>query len=375
MVLKRTLTCSFIATLLMAGPVPAFAAEFVISDNGNGTNEIAINTQQQTTVSQTNQAIVQNNVQTSADTGNNTASQNSSGQTSIDTGDVTTSTSVENILNTSAIEKDSCCEQTTELTISGNSNTGDNEVFVTSSSNTSIAVTNTATMLNNIGISANTGFNNSSHNQGTTSISTGSIRVDTTIQNSANNTTMKLSDPGIGSVSLSIRNNTNRGTNIILFDDPRTVAITSINTATLENNVRWDLNTGHNDIIGSIGGASVTTGDILATAKISNTLNDNDVTIPCCAVGGGQTIDDPDEPTDEEGQLPPVDQNQPSNDNSKISSSSVSHGGGSGNGSVLGSSLPSTGTGWWVYATIANILMFLLGLYLRMRAGRSPTRA
>ena len=43
-------------------------------------------------------------------------------------------------------------------------------------------------------------------------------------------------------------------------------------------------------------------------------------------------------------------------------------------GSSAGAILPATGASWWLYATIANIIMLLMGLYLRLRAGRSPAR-
>jgi hypothetical protein len=64
-----------------------------------------------------------------------------------------------------------------------------------------------------------------------------------------------------------------------------------------------------------------------------------------------------------------------STDNAKLISSASSNnvGGGSGTGgAVLGDTLPATGVSLWLFMTVANILMFLLGLYLRLRAGRSP---
>ena len=173
-------------------------------------------------------------------------------------------------------------------------------------------------------------------------------------------------------------NNANAGNNVVLFDGMSRNILQVTNNADIVSNTNFDLNTGKNTIVGAIGDASITTGDIFLTATISNKVNDSVVTLPCCNTGiGGPVIDDPADPGEEEDSLPPVDQNQPSSDNSKISNSSANNSGngGSGNGSVLGATLPSTGTSWWVYATIANILMFLLGLYLRMRAGRSPTNA
>lgn len=358
--------------------MPVFAVDFVISDNSNGNNEVHVSAQQQTTVSQSNQAVVENTIATVADTGNNTASNNAGQSTTIDTGSVTESVTVENSLNTSVVNAPSCCTDNENILISNNTNSGDNAAHFTNNNTTRVSMYNTATVQNTINISANTGNNTASYNNGNTSIATGSIIVDTIIKNATNNATAIVPVSGNGDIRIFILNNTNAGNNVVRFDGSSQNILNVTNSADIQTDTRFNLNTGNNSAVGSIGGVSINTGDIFLTATISNTVNDSLAKLPCCDTGiGGPVLEDPDDPGEDEEKLPPVDQNQPSPDNSKIGSASANNSGtgGSGSGSVLGSSLPSTGTGWWVYATIANILMFLLGLYLRMRAGRSPTNA
>ena len=166
----------------------AKADEYVISGNGAGSDsQISATTSTTTEVTQENVANVENNVDVNANTGGNEANANIGGDTAISTGDASVSSSVENSLNTSAVDDISCCNQSTEVKISGNGAGSDNTVSLTQSGGTSINVSNTANITNNVTGTANTGYNKANSNGGSVSIITGNIYALDTIKNTGIN--------------------------------------------------------------------------------------------------------------------------------------------------------------------------------------------
>src|SRR4030042_2937020 len=112
---------SALIALFYAGVGTVGALEISIENNGGGaeaTVEVAQVTT--TTVGQTNQTNVNNDVQVSADTGNNTASDNG-GEVQVTTGDITLDTQISNTVNQSQVAV-GCCNGTgeTQVIISGN---------------------------------------------------------------------------------------------------------------------------------------------------------------------------------------------------------------------------------------------------------------
>src|SRR3989344_8395381 len=104
----QKLVASVVATgsLLASAALPLFAqTTIVISDNGAGSNNAALVDQSSvTTVTQSNQAYVTNDVEAEAETGGNKAKFNTGGDVTISTGDATTTAVVTNELNSNVAE-------------------------------------------------------------------------------------------------------------------------------------------------------------------------------------------------------------------------------------------------------------------------------
>ncbi|EKE00086.1 MAG: hypothetical protein ACD_22C00093G0001 [uncultured bacterium] len=347
------------------------AEEISVSGNGSDSTSTAnISFNNNTAVSQDNTANITNNVDINADTGNNTADNNTNGDVSITTGDIDITSNIENNgINQNSVQT-GCCQGGVDIGISGNGSDSDNTVNFTQNNNTNIDVNNNANVTNNVNGKANTGYNSANNNtNGNVSISTGSIKVSDTIKNNSINVyDIHASSGSVGDTSILIADNGSNSDNSITFTDEQNVVIEVDNSAVIENNSAWDLNTGHNDASGNTGGdVSITTGDILLTSTIDNSkINVGLVDVDCCKPDQGGNNPPPDvtppPPTITPTQ-PCVSNCNPSNDNPS-------------QGSTPGEVLPVTGaSSSLLLLAIANILMLFLGWYLRLRSGRSPNFA
>lgn len=93
-----TVAVSFLA-LVISGSTMARAFDYIIQDNGAGSqNQLQIENTNSTSVFQTNQGSVNNNVDASANTGGNSVN-GSSGNGTINTGDATVNVNITNQLN------------------------------------------------------------------------------------------------------------------------------------------------------------------------------------------------------------------------------------------------------------------------------------
>ena len=108
----RRLLClisAFLSALFVVGYSSQARADIQIEISGNGAdsqNTVTVQNDQTTTVTQTNDASVNNQVDQSTTTGNNASSANTSDTTQVTTGDSTTNTSVSNSVNNSQIVVD-----------------------------------------------------------------------------------------------------------------------------------------------------------------------------------------------------------------------------------------------------------------------------
>jgi hypothetical protein len=363
--------------LLFTSVQGVLALEIEISGNSSGNNEVSITSSSTTEVTQTNTATVTNDITVNANTGNNTAS-NNSGDVAIDTGNIETNVSVENSANTSIAEAGCCITNTNSAKISGNSG-GNNSIQVNSGANTVVAVNQIATINNIVNGSANTGKNNASFNGGNVNISTGWIKQNDTIVNKNVNIAHTVVYAGDPAWNISISGNGSGSKNDILLNLSNNTITRVYNNADLNNISLWKLTTGDNTANKNEGSVTITTGNIYSSTAIKNDgINVSNVTVDCCKNDEPPIITPPVTPPP-----PPaggcVNGCGGSSDNPKLSSGNGGGTGGSSSsstGSVLGGAiLPATGMSFWLFATIANILMFLLGLYLRMKAGRSPAKA
>jgi hypothetical protein len=264
------------------------ATEFVISDNGTGSsNEISSQNTSETTVTQQNTADVSNDVSVDANTGNNNASGNTDGSVVIDTGNVHTNVTVENQVNSSAVETFTCCQNETNAQISGNGTDSGNSINLDNKTNTNINVYQNATVTNNISGYVNTGKNTANDNNGgSVTIETGNINVKSKITNGAINTSLVNISGGSGeSINAKISENGTGTINEIrgLFNN--NIFSNIINNSNVYNNSSWYLNTGENKANGnSAGKVLIKTGDINLDVFINNLLNISITDIDtCCA--------------------------------------------------------------------------------------------
>ena len=373
MIKKIFLTISIFASfILFTGRTSA--EELVVSGNGEGSqNQINVTSSSTNNVAQTNNAEVQNNVDAKADTGSNEASSNT-GDVSIATGDVEELVSIENKLNASFAETN-CCGSSfdTDLTITQNGADSQNSINLNQTNNTNVFVSQTANVENNVNGNANTGGNSANNNSSNASIQTGNIYVNENIQNKYINISDVKAGAGIGGdIYISIFSNGAGSLNNINFNLARTADVRTDYLANIFNYSKWDLNTGGNSANGNLGNVSIATGDINFTSTIENgPINVGGVDVSCCS----KEDDDPDDPDDPP--TPPIGGVNPP------TATTTSGGGGDGKsdgkgGSVLsaatGQILAATGGMWLYLITLAGIMMFLMGWYLRLTSGNSPPK-
>ena len=376
--MKQTLLLAVIVLLTTAlVTTPAFAEEFVISGNGDGSaNEVAVTANTQTTVTQTNEANVSNEVNTNASTGGNEVSSNTGEETSIQTGDIQTQTSIDNQLNTSAVDIGCCPQGELTATIEGNGSTSTNAIDLTLSNQTTISVLQEANIQNTVTGSANTGENTANDNNGNVAIQTGNITGTVEVKNSINQEDIHATIGGFTDIALLIKGNSSGSQNSISLSLANETTIEKVDLANILNMIFFDINTGRNQANGNLGDVSISTGDIVFGISIKNDpVNQGGVDVGCCP---------PPEPPYDPG-TPPTPPTPPGtggggNGGGNGNSNNNGNGNGSGDGNgqslamVSGAILPATGNFDLLLMLLANIAMFLLGLYLRLRAGRSPAR-
>ncbi len=354
---------------LLLNPLIARAEEITVSGNGDGSsNNVNISNTNTSTAEQNNTANVQNNVEVKADTGNNTANENTGGSTAITTGDVNAETTIINAgINQSYGQVGNCCLSDANIKVAGNGSGSNNGVNYSSNNVTSVSVNNNANIVNNIRGYANTGYNTANENNGNVSIDTGSITVSDTIKNnSINIATTKAAAGNGGSVYIEVKENGEGSENIVEVENNSIVEVEVNNSANIVNESNWNLNTGHNEANKNNGDVAIKTGDIVYTSVIENTdINTSIVDVDCC---------------NEHNNPNPPDSNPPSNPPSNGGPCTSNCGGGTGGTSAgpsnNGPVLPVTGVDYSLafFALVAGI-MFFLGWYLRLRAGRSPNFA
>jgi len=295
----------------------------------NSTNSVDVDVTNEQSTGITNNADVTNNVTVDAITGQNTATQNTGGST-IDTGDVQATTNTVTLANLNVVDGNlgliivnafnrwmayllgsdgswtPISHEYTAQILAENSQTGADstntvDVDVTNTDETSIE--NTARVNNDVNLSAITGQNTANQNTGDASITTGDARVNANVVNVVNtnvvrgnlfiaiinvfgnwfgdvlfggNSISSLAQGGSGGGVTVDGGNTNTGadsTNTIDVDANSTQSIDVENTAAIENNMRVNADTGHNQANRNTGLGSVTTGDALAALHARNIAN------------------------------------------------------------------------------------------------------
>lgn len=371
--MKKLLVAVLSLLINLTSALPTLADELVISGNGdNSQNQVSIISSQTTNVEQVNNANVTNDVASTVNTGDNSASSNA-GDATITTGNIQATTSVENNLVNSSVAQVGCCPDSTQITVSDNGASSTNQVDLTQTSQTTALVYQDATIVNNVTGYANTGLNSANHNNGDVSISTGDIVAKVLLANDGINLAKVQTPAGNSAVVVAIWGNGAFSTNQVNYSASQQSNVYITNQANILNLVNWYANTGLNSANGNNGDVSITTGDILLDIIIRNyKINFSDVDVDCCPFGGP---DDPDDPGDKD--LPPPgdgddkDEGDDSNDDDRDDDGNGNGGGGPGGG-VLGAQMPATGNNLMLGLIFAALVVFMIGLHLRVNAGSAP---
>ena len=290
MTLKTRLTTA-IATgaVLLNALAPLALADTNLEISGNGAfsdNTAKVNTSNNTTVVQNNDANIKNDVDVKANTGHNDANFNTGGDTTIMTGDANATVKVDNAVNVNKANVSSCCSNDTNVLISGNGAYSDNDVKLNSSNDVNVFQNNKANVKNDVDVKANTGHNDANFNTGgDTTIMTGDANVDVSLMTlaNANSATVGGSDSAHGTLSARILGNGAYSDNDIKLKFDNDSLITQDNRAYIKNDVDVDADTGHNDANFNTGGdIDVITGDANVDVMIDNLANFNAANIDDC---------------------------------------------------------------------------------------------
>ena len=377
---------ALITIFLSAGK--AIATEISITDNGSGSSsEANVSSQTQTTVEQTNNAEVSNNVSSNANTGNNEANHNS-GEVNIQTGEAKSTTEVKNEVNTSRVTQDCCPNPSSapsSVTITGNGADSTNTANASQNSTTTVLVTNNATVTTVINSTANTGKNKAEHNEGNVTIYTGNAKVTGEIINKdINNATVSLASSSQSDFMIKVAHNGAGSVNTVSKNTSNNVNVLVQNNADILNVTNWFANTGLNSTSYNLGDVTIVTGMATVDALIKNVgINTSKVEINCgcdnetpppppCTqnCGGGCT--------ENCGGSNPGTPGGGGNGGGGGGNGGGGGGGGNGSGgSVLGvgnggNILPDTGSMLSMWLTMIAFLLFFSGLVLKSRSGRSP---
>jgi hypothetical protein len=365
---------ALLSITVVANPYYIYAEEITVSGNGdNSSSNVNISQNNNTQVNQSNNAEITNNVELNSNTGGNDASENTNGEVNITTGDANASSQIVNAGINQSYAEVGCCNGGTSVNISGNGSGSNNSVNYNSNVNTSVSVNNYANIYNNVNGYANTGYNNANGNTGgNVSINTGDIYATDVIKNQSINIYKAEVESGNGgSVYVKIDGNGDESDNSVNISNNNNVEIDAENSANIINNSDWELNTGGNEANGNTkGDVEIETGDIVFKSTIENKdINVGIVDIDCCDKDKGG----PEKPGPDDN--PPAPQNNP-NPPSGGAGPTTSPDNGGAQGGKTTDILPITGGApSLMFLGIANILMFFMGWYLRLRSGRSPNLA
>lgn len=372
------LLASLLPSLIAVVQPAMVAAEIQIEVSGNGSdtqNSVNVDSSQNTTVNQENTADVSNDVSQEANSGGNSISDTTGGDSTITTGSVTENTSVVNDLNNSEVALACCNDNSINITVAGNGSNSVNTVNTQVAGNTVINVTQVANVNNDIKIIGNSGENTISGTTGGNSlIDTGNVKAGGKLENILNHAEIRVGQ-GAWDITIINKDNGDDSVNVIYLDFVDNLYINRLNLADVNNNIYADLNTGRNNILDTLGDATIRTGDVEFAFNVTNgPINTGSTQVICCEDG---EVPDGGDGDGDGGPLPSPSPGVPPPTISGNGEHKDEDGDGDGGGDVLVALtdiLPATGASafhFWILAVV-YLLTFLSGLYMRLRAGRSP---
>ena len=275
------------------------ALDLEVTGNGDGAESVVNITQtSETTVVQQNSADINNDVQTTSDTGGNDASGNS-GDVNIATGNSLTDLNITNSAN-STIATVGCCEGDTAIAISGNGSESQNSITTNLANSNTLVVNNNALVTNTVNGYSNSGNNTANSNGGNVSIDTGNVKVRGEVINGPVNSFAGKVYGGGFDISMLIAGNAGLSINNIVFNLDNRNLSDVINYAGILNNIYWYANSGGNDASSNNGAVQILTGDVIIDFLIKNgPINTSIIEVDCCEADSPDD-EDPDDPGDDD---------------------------------------------------------------------------
>jgi len=280
------------AVLLNAlAPLALASTDITITGNGSDSNShVNVTNNSNTNVTQTNSANVSNNVSTESNTGSNHANGNTGGDVTVHTGSTNSTVNLSTAVNSNTANVTNCgCAGNTTVNVSGNGTGSDNDVNVTHNGGTTLFQTNNASVTNNVETESNTGKNHTNDNTGgdvtvTTGDANSSVNVSTAANANVANVGGGTGGSGAGFDVRIVGNGSDSDNHVKLNDNPTTL-LTQTNSASVDNSVDTDLNTGKNHANDNTGGdVTVSTGDANSTVGVDNMVNFNSASVDCGCV-------------------------------------------------------------------------------------------
>ncbi|MBI2587607.1 hypothetical protein HYW29_02265 [Candidatus Amesbacteria bacterium] len=289
---KKQMVAAVSASVMFLSLAAPVFAETTIVISGNGAeseNEADVQFTGATTVVQTNQASISNNIDADADTGENDANQNTGGSVLVKTGDAITGVKVENVVNSNQASVDCCPAGDTDIEISGNGAESENEVELKNDADINLFQTNQAQIYNRVDAEAETGENDANQNTGgDVQVKTGNASTWVGVTNTANANWAQIGDGNQGSLSAQILGNGFKSDNDIVLDLDNDTMLVQTNLADITNYIYAEAETGENDANQNTGGdVLVDTGDAETGVEVDNMVNFNWADVDC----GGCVLD------------------------------------------------------------------------------------
>lgn len=285
--IKIATAVSSAALIVSSFATPLLATTVEVTGNGANSESTAEVTQTtNTTVTQTNDANISNNVSVSANTGGNDANKNTGGDVSIKTGDSSANVEVANAANSNKAEVSGCCASGLNVKIAGNGAYSENEAEVKTDNKVNVDQDNTAKINNKVYVDQNTGYNDANKNTGgDVAVETGDASATVSVSNEANSNwaAVTAGPNGGGVMSVEISGNGANSENEAEVSLSTNKNIDQNNYANIGNLIGVESNTGNNDANKNTGGeVSIKTGDADANVEVSNKANFNAAHLEGC---------------------------------------------------------------------------------------------
>ncbi|KKR81159.1 MAG: Dentin sialophosphoprotein [Candidatus Daviesbacteria bacterium GW2011_GWA1_41_61] len=173
--------------------------------------------------------------------------------------------------------------QAEELIITGNGSDSDNQISISSDTNTTVEQSNNADIRSNVQQAADSGNNSASDNSGDASIQTGDINTTTEVSNQANVSTVDIACCSSNPTEATISGNGSDSDNNIEINSSNQTNVSIDQRAEINNDIDVNANTGGNSANRNSGDVSIDSGDIEGRVEIrSKNINIDSVDIESC---------------------------------------------------------------------------------------------